>query len=77
MVKIDLNCIIMKAKQVINSLKRMNTMTMTCLLMTIRIFMAITMLRLITMMVTMPCRWHPIFPPNSTQVTSTKYWVSS
>ncbi len=63
MVKIDLNCIIMKAKQVINSLKRMKTM-------------AITMLRLISMMVTMPCHLNPIFSPNSTQRTSTRYRVS-
>ncbi len=76
MVKIDRNCIIMKAKQLINSLMRMNTMTVACLLMTIKMLMVITMLRMITMMVTMPCRWHPIFPPNLTQVTSTKYWVS-
>ena len=69
MVKIDLNCIIMKAKQVINSLKRMKTMTVTCLLMTIRMLMVITMLRMITMMVTMP------LPPNLTQRTSTRHWV--
>lgn len=51
------------AKQVINYLERMK-------------IMAITMLRTIRMIVTGPCRWHPIFPPNLTQRTSTRYWVS-
>ncbi len=54
---------IMKAKQVINYLERMK-------------IMPITMLRTITMMVMGLCRWHPIFPPNLTQRTSTRYWVS-
>jgi hypothetical protein len=95
MVKIDLNCRIMKAKQVINPELRhpkknkmmefnkvfllekiMKAKQVINSLERMKIMMMITMLRTITIMVTGPCRWHPIFPPNLTQRTTTRYWVS-
>ncbi len=95
MVKIDLNCRIMKAKQVINpelrhpkknKMTEFNKVFLPKKIMKAKQeinslekmkIMLITMLRTITMMVMGPCRWHPIFPHNSTQRTSTRYWVST
>ncbi len=59
-----------KAKEVFNPLNLMQT-SATPVLMHL-----ISLMRMITMMVTGLCCWHPIFPPNLTQRTSTRYWVS-
>jgi hypothetical protein len=83
MMTFDLNCMFVKAKQVINySLKMLmmikrkakheiSPMKMTQTTATPLLMHLILLLRMKGL-----CHWHPIFSPNLTQRTSTRYWVS-
>ena len=59
-----------KAKEVFNTLNLTPTSA------TLVMMHLMSLLRKITMMLKGLCCWHPLFPPNLSQRTSIRYWVT-